>query len=93
MTIERNPDKDEIREALDAEVREDEAVWDRTRAEFDEFRRTQKSQPSEEVGKALHKWLRHHDITLDDAEITAKATKIAAGETVELIDVPSTPSS
>ena len=93
MTIEHNLDKDEMREALDEEVREDEAVWDKARAEFDDFRRIQRSQPSEEVEKALYKWLRHHGITLDDAEITAKATKIAAGETVELIDVPSTPSS
>ena len=93
MTIEHNLDNDEMREALDEEVREDEAVWDRARAEFDEFRRTQNAQPSKDVEKALHKWLRHHGITLDDAEIMAKATKIAAGEFVELADVPSTPSS
>jgi hypothetical protein len=92
MTIEHNLDKDEMRETLDAEVREDEAVWDKARVEFDEFRKTQRSQSSKEVEKALHKWLRHHGITLDDAEITAKATKIAAGEFVELADVPSTPS-
>lgn len=93
MTIEHNPDKDEMREALDAEVREDEAVWEKARAEFDEFRRTQKAQPSEEVEKALHKWLRHHGITLDDDEIAAKATKIAAGESVELAEVHLPPSS
>jgi hypothetical protein len=92
MTIEHNLDKDEMREALDAEVREDEAVWDKARIEFDDFRRTQRSQPSEEVEKALHRWLRHHGITLDDAEVTEKAIKIAAGEFVELADVPSAPS-
>jgi len=89
MTIEHNLDNDEMREALDEEVREDEAVWDRARVEFDEFRRTQKAQPSEEVEKALHKWLRRYDLTLDDDELTAKAAKIAAGEGVELADVPS----
>jgi methionyl-tRNA synthetase len=93
MTIEHNLDKDEMREALDAEVREDEALWDKARVEFDEFRKTQKAQPSEEVEKALHKWLRHHGITLDEEEITAKATKIAAGEFVEVTDVSSTPRS
>lgn len=91
MTIEHNPDKDEMREALDEEVREDEAVWDKARAEFDEFRKDQKAQPTEEVEKALHKWLRHHGVTMDDDEIRAKAAKIAAGEPVELADVPSGP--
>ena len=90
MTIEHNPDKDEMRDnTLDAAVREDEAVWDKARAEFDEFRRDQKGQPREEVEKALHKWLRHHEITLDDDELTAKAAKISAGQAVELADVPS----
>jgi hypothetical protein len=89
MTIELNPDNDEMREALDAEVREDEAVWDKARTEFDQFRKEQKGQPTEEVGKALHKWLRRFDITLDDDELTAKAAKISAGEAVELADVPS----
>ena len=93
MTIEHNPDKDEMREALDEEVREDEAVWDKARADFDKFREDQKAQPSEEVEKALHKWLRHHGITMDDDELTAKAAKIAAGEAVELADVSSEPSS
>jgi hypothetical protein len=46
--------------------------------------------PTEEVGKALHKWLRRYDITLDDDELTAKAAKISAGEAVELAHVPST---
>jgi hypothetical protein len=41
------------------------------------------------VEKALHKWLRRYDLTLDDDELTAKAAKIAAGEGVELADVPS----
>jgi phosphoserine aminotransferase len=89
MTIEHNTDKDEMRETLDTEVREDEAVWDKARSEFDEFRKVQKGQPKEQVEKALHKWLRHHAITLDDDEVTAKAAKISAGEAVELADVPS----
>lgn len=93
MSIERNPDKDEMQEALDEEVREDEAVWDRARAEFEDFRKEQKAQPSGEVEKALHKWLGHHGITLDDKEVTEKAAKIAAGEAVELADVPRAPSS
>jgi hypothetical protein len=92
MTIEHNPDKDDVQEALDAEVREDEAVWDKARAEFDEFQRNQKAQPEEKVEKALHKWLRHHGITMDDDELTSKAAKISAGEAVELADVPSAPS-
>ena len=89
MTIEHNPDKDEMREALDAEVREDEAVWDEARTEFDQFREEQKGHSPEEVEKALHKWLGHHGITLDSDELTAKAAKISAGEAVELADVPS----
>ena len=90
MSIEHNPDKDEMRDnTLDAEVREDETVWNKARAEFDEFRRDQKGQPREEVEKALHKWLRHHEITLDDDELTAKAAKISAGQALELADVPS----
>lgn len=93
MTTEHNPDKDEMREALDVEVREDEVVWDKARAEFDEFRKNQKAQPTQEVEKALHKWLRHHGITMNDDELTAKAAKIAAGEAVELVEVPSAPSS
>lgn len=93
MTIEHNPDKDEMREALDAEVREDEAVWDEVRAEFDEFRNDHKSQPSAEVEKALHKWLRHHHMTMDDDELRAKAAKISSGEPVELADVSSAPRS
>ena len=88
MTIEHNPDKDEKREALDAEVREDEAVWDKARAEFEEFRKDQSAQPTEEVEKALHKWLRHHGITMHEDEVTTKAAKIAAGEAVELAEVP-----
>jgi hypothetical protein len=90
---EHNPDDDETRRALDAEVREDEAVWDKARAEFDEFRKGQKAQPTAEVEKALHKWLRHHGVTMDEDELTAKAAKIAAGESVELAEVPSAPSS
>jgi len=93
MSIEQNPDKDDRREALDEEVREDEAIWDKARAEFEQFRKDQKTQPTEEVEKALHKWLRHHGITLEDDEVTAKAAKIAAGEPVELADLPSAPSS
>ena len=89
MTIEHNPDKDEMRDALDAEVREDEAVWDKARADFDEFRKEHRAKPTEEVEKALHKLLHHHGITMDDAEVTDKAAKIAAGEAVELADVPS----
>jgi RNA polymerase-interacting CarD/CdnL/TRCF family regulator len=89
MTIEHETDKDEMREALDAEVQEDEAVWDKARTEFDEFRKDQKGQPTAEVEKALHKWFRHHAITLDDDEVTAKAAKISVGEVVELADVPS----
>jgi hypothetical protein len=90
MSIEHNPDKDEMRDnTLDAEVREDETVWNKARAEFDEFRKEQKGQPREEVEKALHKWLRHHEITLDGNEVTAKAAKISAGQAVELADVPS----
>ena len=92
MTIEHNPDKDERREALDEEVREDEAVWDKARADFETFRKEQKAQPSEEVEKALHKWLRHHGVTMHDDELRLKADKIAAGEPVELADVPSAPS-
>jgi hypothetical protein len=92
MTIEHNPDNYEMRQALDAEVREDEAVWDKVRAEFDEFREGQKALPTEEVEKALHKWLQHHGITMDDDELTAKAAKIAAGEFVDLAKVPSAPS-
>lgn len=91
MTTEHDPDKDEMREALDEEVREDEAVWDKARAEFEEFRKEQKAQPSEEVEKALHKWLRHHGVTMDDDELRAKAARIAAGEAVELADIPSAP--
>ena len=91
MTIEHNPDKGEMREALDAEVREDEAVWDKARADFDTFRKEQKAQPSHEVEKALHKWLRHHGITMNDDELRLKASKIAAGEAVELADIPSAP--
>lgn len=91
MTIEHNPDKDETRDALDEEIQEDEAVWDKARAEFEGFRKEQKAQPSGEVEKALHKWLRHHGITLDDDEVRTKAAKIAAGEAVELADVPSLP--
>jgi hypothetical protein len=84
MTIEHNPDTDEMREALDAVVREDEAVWDKARAQFDEFCKAEKSQPSIDVEKALHKWLRHHGISMKDDEVTTKAAKIAAGEPVEL---------
>ena len=84
MTIRDNADEDRTREALDAEVREDEAVWDKARAAFDEFWKAQKGQPKEQVEKALHKWLRHHGITMKDDEFTAKAAKIAAGEAVEL---------
>ncbi len=87
MTIEHNPDKDEMREALDEEVREDEAVWDKGRAKFGGFCKEQKSRPTAEVEKSLHKWLRHHGITMDDDEVTRKAIKIAAGETVELAEV------
>jgi len=93
MTIEHNPDKDEMREALDEEVREDEAVWDKARAEFEEFRKDHKARPTEEVEKALHKFLRHHGITIDDDELRTKAAKIAAGEPVELADLPSQPRS
>lgn len=93
MTMEHNPDKDQMRDALDEEAREDEAVWDRARAEFEDFRKEHKGQPSEEVEKALHKWLRHHGITLDDKEVTEKAAKLAAGADVELADVPRAPSS
>ena len=92
MTIEHNPDKDEMRDALDAEVREDEAVWDEVRAEFDEFRKEHKAQPSAEVEKALHRWLRHHDMTMDDDELRTKSAKIADGEAVELADIPPAPS-
>jgi hypothetical protein len=92
MTIEHNPDEDEMREALDEEVREDEAVWDKARAGFDEFRQDHRGQPAGEVEKALHKWLRHHGITMDDEELRAKAAKIASGEAVELADIPSPPS-
>lgn len=93
MTIEHNPDKDEQREALDEEVREDEALWDRARAEFDEFRKDHKAQPTKEVEKALHKWVRHHGITMHDDEVAAKAAKISAGEAVEVADIPSAPGS
>ena len=93
MTIEHNPDKKEMQEALDEEVREDEAVWDKARAEFEEFRKDQSAQPTAEVEKALHKWLHHHGISMDDDEVTAKAAKIAAGEAVELARVPSARSS
>jgi hypothetical protein len=92
MTIEHNPDEDQTQEALDEEVREDEAVWDKARTEFDEFRKGHKAQPTEEVEKELHKWLRHHGVTMHDDELRAKAAKIAAGEAVELADVPSSPS-
>lgn len=91
MTIEHNPDNDEMREALDEEVREDEAVWDKARAAFDEFTQDHKGQRRGDVEKALHKWLRHHGITVDDEALNAKAAKIAAGEAVELADVPSPP--
>ncbi len=84
MTIEDNADGDGSREALDALVREDEAVWDKARAEFNEFRKAQKGQPTEQVEKALHKWLRHHGITWDDDEFKAKAAMVAAGDAVEL---------
>jgi hypothetical protein len=93
MTIEHNPDKDEVREALDAEVREDEAAWDKARAEFDEFRNDQKGRPTGEVEKALHTWLRRHGIALGSDALAAKASKIAAGEAVELVEVPSAPKS
>jgi transposase-like protein len=89
MTTADNPHEAEMREALDAEVREDEAVWDKARTEFDEFRKDQKGQPARKVEEALHRWLRHHHITLHDEEVTAKAAKISAGEAVELADVPS----
>lgn len=89
MSIEHNPDKDEMRDALDEEVREDEAVWDKARAGFEEFRKEHQAQPSSEVEKALHKWLRHHGITLEEEEIRSKAAKVAAGEAVELADLPS----
>lgn len=92
MTIEHNIDTPKVREALDEEVREDEAVWDKARAAFDEFRTEHKAQPAEEVEKALHKWLRHHDFEMDADELTTKAAKIAAGEAVELADVPAAPS-
>ncbi len=84
MTIGDNADEDKTLEALDAEVREDEAVWNKARAEFDQFRNDQKGQPTEQVEKALHKWLRHHGITMKSDELTAKAAKVAAGEAVEL---------
>ena len=93
MTIEHNPDKDEMQDALDEEVREDEAVWDHARAAFVEFCNEHKGQPSGDVEKALHKWLRHHGIELDADEVATKSAKIAAGETVELADLPSPPSS
>jgi hypothetical protein len=92
MTIDHNQDKDETEEALDEEVREDEAVWDKARTEFDQFRKDHKAQPTEEVEKALHKWLRHHGVTMHDDELRAKAAKIAAGEAVEIADLPSSSS-
>ena len=90
MTTER-PDTDDQQALLDAEVREDEAVWDKARAEFDQFQKDQKGMPAEEVEKALHKWTRHHGISMDDDEVATKAVKISAGEAVELADIPSAP--
>ena len=60
----------------------------RTRAEFGEFRMAHKGQPRDEVEKALHKWLRHHGVDMDDQKLTSHAAKIAAGEDVDLATLP-----
>ena len=75
-------------EALNAEARDDAAFWSKERAEFGEFRMAHKGQPRDEIEKALHKWLRHHGVEMDDQELTSHAAKIAAGEEVDLATLP-----
>ena len=75
-------------EALDAEALDDAAFWSKERAEFDEFRMSHNGQPRDEVEKALHKWLRHHGVDMDDQEVISHAAKIAAGEEVDLATLP-----
>ena len=78
----------EDRQALDAEARDDAAFWSKERADFGEFRKAHKGQPRDLVEKALHKWLRHHGVDIDDQELTSHAAKIAAGEEVDLATLP-----
>ena len=92
MTIGHNASEfgltEEESEALDAEALDDAAFWSKERSEFGEFRMAHKGQPRDEVEKALHKWVRHHGIDMDDQELTSHAAKIAAGETVDLATLP-----